>query len=590
MKTINGELVMVLKKQSAKIFTTQRLVISILIIAFLNINIFSESKQPVRAKHGMVVSASKLASQIGVEIMKKGGNAIDAGVAVGFALAVTYPFAGNIGGGGFMVIHLKSGKNVAIDYREKAPLRASRNMYLDKNGNYVPALSQTGTTSAGVPGTVAGLIYALKKYGTMSLAEVIQPAIDLAKNGWALDYMTAESFKKYLPQFKKYPASFKIFSNNGQPYKEGDIFKQTDLAKTLELIRDKGVDGFYKGRVAKLLVKQVQSLNGYFTQADLDKYKAVERKPVEGTYRGYRIVSMPPSSSGGICLIEMLNVLENYHFQPDDWGSSGYIYKLVETMKHAYADRTFLLGDEDFYHVPKAGLISKAYAKSIYNQIQKQNGIALPASKIKAGHPSNYVESHETTHFSIYDENGNAVSNTYTLNSGYGSKIVVAGAGFLLNNEMDDFSAKPGTPNQFGLMGTEGNSIQPQKRPLSSMTPTIVLKDGKPYIVIGSPGGSRIITVVLQVIMNCIDFNMNIEEAIDAPRIHDQWMPDKIFYEKFSLIKDVKQNLQKMGYKFEDANNKFPILGLAEGIMIDNKDNIIYGASDPRKIGAAIGF
>ena len=567
-----------------------RILIVFLVLSFCNIEIFSASNPPVRGKHGMVVSATKLASQIGVDIMKKGGNAIDVAVAVGFALAVTYPFAGNIGGGGFMVIHLKNGKNVAIDYREKAPLKASRNMYLDKKGNYVPALSQTGTTSTGVPGTVAGFILALKKYGTMSLKEVIQPAIDLAKDGFKLNYMTAESFKEYLPKFKKYPASFKIFSKNGQPYKEGDIFKQTDLAHTLELIRDKGTDGFYKGSIAKLLVKKVQALGGYFTQADLEKYSAVERKPIIGNYRGYEIVSMPPPSSGGICLVEMLNVLENYHFKPDDWNSSGYIYKLVETMKRAYADRTFLLGDEDFYHVPKAGLISKAYAKSIFEKIQKQNGIAMPANKIKSGHPSNYVESHETTHFSVYDEDGNAVSNTYTLNSGYGSKIVVDGAGFLLNNEMDDFSAKPGTPNQFGLMGTEGNSIQPQKRPLSSMTPTIVLKDNKPYIVIGSPGGSTIITVVLQVIMNCIDYHMNISEAIDAPRIHNQWMPDKIFYENHSIIKDVKENLKKMGYKFESTKNTFTILGLAEGIMIDRKNNIIYGASDPRKIGAAIGF
>ncbi len=553
-------------------------------------SLHGESAKPVRSKHGMVVSSSEIASQVGADIMKKGGNAIDAAVAVGFALSVTYPYAGNLGGGGFMVIHLKDGKNVTIDYREKAPLKAFRNMFLDKNGNYAPELSQQGTTSSGVPGSVAGLIFALKKYGTMSLAEVIQPAIDLAKKGWKLDYHSAESFKHFLPEFKKYPTSFKKFSKNGEPYEEGDLFKQPFLANTLELIKEKGVDGFYKGAVAEMLVKQVKSMGGYISMEDLAKYNPVERKPILGTYRGYQIVSMPPPSSGGIALVELLNILENYNFSPNDWGSSEYIHRLVEAMKYTYADRTYHLGDSDFYDVPQEGLISKEYAKSIYNKIIAAKDEAVPSSEISAGKPSKYQESHETTHFSVYDSEGNAVSNTTTINSGYGSKITVEGAGFLLNNEMDDFSAKPGVPNQFGLMGTEGNSIQPEKRPLSSMTPTIVLKDNKPYIIIGSPGGSRIITVVLQVILNCIDFHMNIQEAIDAPRIHHQWMPDKIFYEKFSLIKDVKNNLEKMGYKFEDADKRFPILGVAEGIMIDQENGTVYGASDPRGSGAAIGY
>ncbi len=562
----------------------------LLIVLVLNATTFSQNANLVRSKHGMVVSASEIASRVGTKIMEKGGNAVDAAVAVGFALAVTYPFAGNIGGGGFMVIHLKDGKNTTIDFREKAPLTATRDMYLDKNGNYVPALSQEGTTSAGVPGSVAGLIYALKKYGTIPLAKVIQPAIDLARNGWPLDYKSAESFKTFLPEFKKYPASYKIFSKDGVPFQEGEMFKQTDLARSLELIKEKGDDGFYKGKTAELLVKQIKSLGGYISQADLDKYKPVERIPVEGTYRGYKIVSMPPSSSGGIALIEMLNILENYHFSKDDWGSSEYIHKLVEAMKYTYADRTFLLGDEDFFKVPKKGLISKAYAKTIFDKIEEHKDEAVPSKDIKAGDPQKFVESNETTHYSVYDENGNAVSVTTTINSAFGSKIVVDGAGFLLNNEMDDFSAKPGVPNQFGLMGTEGNSIQPGKRPLSSMTPTIVLKDDKPFIIIGSPGGSRIITTVLQVIMNCVDFGMNIAEAISAPRIHHQWMPDEIFYENYSFPKDVRINLEKMGYKFEDANRKFSILGLAEGIMIDNGSHVIFGASDPRGSGAAVGF
>ncbi len=546
---------------------------------FLNF-IYAASKEPVRAKHGMVVSASTIASKVGIAILKKGGNAVDAAVAVGFSLAVTYPFAGNIGGGGFMVIHLKDGKNTAIDYREKAPLKATQNMFLDRNGNFDSHLSQEGATSVGVPGSVAGLIYVLKKYGTMKLADVIQPAVELAENGFPLDHSTAESFKEYLNEFKKYPSTFKIFSKNGIPYEEGDIFKQTDLARTLKIIQKNGRDGFYTGEIADRLIKEIKSLGGYFTNKDLEKYQPVERKPVFGTYRGYKIVSMPPPSSGGIALVELLNILEYYNLKDEDWGSSEYIHRLVEAMKFVYADRTKYLGDSDFYPVPERGLISKSYAKTIFEKIGNK---AIQANEISAGEPLKYQESTETTHYSVYDSYGNAVSTTTTLNSGYGCKIVVDGAGFLLNNEMDDFSAKPGVPNQFGLMGSEANSIQPGKRMLSSMTPTIVLKDDKPYIVIGSPGGSTIITVVLQVILNCIDFHMNIQQAIDAPRIHNQWMPDEITYERLALPLDVKENLIKMGYKLGREQS----LGLAEGIMINNINHIIYGASDPRGPGSA---
>ncbi len=563
---------------------------TLLLILILNPLAASEAIQLISYKHGVVVSSSTIASNVGVEIMKKGGNAIDAAVAVGFALAVTYPYAGNIGGGGFMVVHLSNGKNLTIDFREKAPLAASRNMYLDKNGKYIPALSQEGTTSTGVPGSVAGLIYALNNYGTMKLEDVIQPAIDIARNGWTIDFKTAKSFKNALPDFKKYPSSMKIFSKNGEPYKEGDIFKQPDLAWTLEQIKTKGKEGFYKGKVAELLIRQVRTMGGYITQEDLDKYKVIERKPVTGKYRGYEIVSMPPPSSGGIALVELLNVLENYHFTQNDWGSSIYIHRLVEAMKYVYADRTYNLGDSDFYDVPEKELTSKKYAKSIFNKIEKAGNKAVPPDKISSYKPSGYKESTETTHYSIYDEKGNAVSVTTTINSAFGSKIVVGGAGFLLNNEMDDFSAKPGVPNQFGLLGTEANSIQPEKRMLSSMTPTIVLKNDKPYIIIGSPGGSTIITVVLQVIMNCIDFNMDINDAISAPRIHNQWYPDFIYSEKFALSKDVINNLIKMDYRVTNISRKFPILGTAEGIMIDNKNHIIYGAADPRGSGSAEGY
>lgn len=537
----------------------------------------------------MVVTANYLASKVGVDILKKGGNAIDAAVATGFALAVTYPFAGNLGGGGFMVIQLANGKNTAIDFREKAPLSAHRDMYLDSKGNYIQKLSQEGATSVAVPGSVAGLIYALEKYGTLPLSEVIQPAIDLARKGFKLDYKSAESFNSNRKEFEKYSSSKKIFVKD-KPWKENDLFVQKDLANTLELIKKNGKDGFYKGKVAELLIKQINSLGGKITQKDLDLYSVIEKEPVKGTYKGYDIISMPPSSSGGIALIEMLNILENFTIDKNDWGSSDYIHKIVETMKYAYADRAEFLGDEEFYKVPKSILLSKEYAKRISEEIKKNFGKAVPSKEIAKDILKNFKESNETTHYSIIDKNGNAVSVTTTINSAYGSKIVVEGAGFLLNNEMDDFSAKPGEANQFGLVGNEANSIQPQKRPLSSMTPTIVLKNGKPYIIIGSPGGSRIITTVLQVILNCLEFDMSIDDAINSPRVHHQWLPDKIYIEQFALSKDVMNKLKEMGYHFEDANNKFTILGLAEGILVDQNKNIYYGAADKRGAGAAIGF
>lgn len=567
---------------------TNRSLNFIVIILFLFQFISYPNGKPVRSKNGMVVSASELASKVGVEILRKGGNAIDAAVATGFALAVTFPFAGNIGGGGFMVIHLNNGKNTTIDYREKAPLSAFKDMYLDSTGKYIPELSKEGTTSAGVPGSVAGLIYALEKYGTLKLDDVIQPAIDLARNGFKIDDWTAKSFQQYSEDFNKYPSTKKIFTKNGESFQEGDLLKQTDLALTLEKIKEKGNDGFYKGKVAELIVKQIKEMGGYITLEDLEKYKPVERKPVVGTYRGYKIISMPPPSSGGVALIQMLNILEHYNFNIEDWGSSYYYNKLVESMKYAYADRSKYLGDPDFFPVPVDGLISKIYADSIYKKI---NDFAIPSKEILPGNPAQFYESTETTHYSIYDSFGNAVSVTTTLNAGYGSKIVVEGAGFLLNNEMDDFSAKPNEPNMFGLIGGEANSIQPEKRMLSSMTPTIVLKDEKPFIIIGSPGGSTIITTVLQVILNCIDFKMNIQEAINKPRIHHQWLPDIIFKEKFAITKDVQQNLLKMGYNFDDANSLyFSYIGVAQGIMIDNENKVIFGGTDPRSSGAAIGY
>ncbi len=390
--------------------------------------------------------------------------------------------------------------------------------------------------------------------------------------------------------FLKYPSSKKIFTKNGEPYKTGDLFVQKDLAWTLEQIKEKGVNGFYKGNVAELLVNQVKSLGGIITLEDLEKYLPVEREPILGNYRGYEIVSMPPPSSGGIALVEMLNILENYDLSEEDWGSAVYLHKIIEAMKYAYADRTYHLGDEDFYPVPKEELASKEYAKTIFEKIEQAKNKATPSSEIKSLEVSSIHESTETTHYSVYDSYGNAVSVTTTINSAFGSGIVVEGAGFLLNNEMDDFSGKPGVMNQFGLLGTEANSIQPEKRMLSSMTPTIILEDGQPYIIMGSPGGSTIITTVLQVVLNCIDFDMNIREAIEAPRIHHQWMPDSIFYEQKALNPELRTKLIEMGYHFWDEGAESRWLGIAEGILIDNNNGIIYGTSDPRGGGLAIGY
>ena len=568
----------------------KKVIYSLIIIILFFFPSCTNEPQPVGAESGMVVSTSSYASKVGVEILKKGGNAIDAAVAVGFALAVTYPSAGNLGGGGFMIIHLADGKNITIDYREKAPLSAHKDMYLNEAGEFVPELSQQGATSTGVPGSVAGLIYALENYGTLSLAEVIQPAIELAKNGWRLERRDSIYFSNNFPLFEKYPSSKIIFTKNGDLYRVGDLFVQPDLAWTLEQIKENGKDGFYKGKVAGLLVEQVSSLGGYITLEDLEKYQPVERAPVIGTYRSYKIISMPPPSSGGIALVELLNILENYDLSNENWGSSKYIHHIVEAMKYVYADRTYHLGDADFYPVPENYLISKEYAKTIFERIKAAKNRAVPSSEIKSLDVVQVQESTETTHYSVYDSFGNAVSTTTTINSSFGSGIVVEGAGFLLNNEMDDFSGKPGVMNQFGLLGTEANSIQPEKRMLSSMTPTIILKDGEPYIVIGSPGGSKIITTVLQVVLCCVDFDMSIREAVEASRIHHQWMPDSLYYESGALTEDVQTELTQMGYALVNDGSELCILGIAEGIMIDNQNKIIYGASDPRGGGLAVGY
>lgn len=542
------------------------------------------NSHPVQGKNGMVVTAQELATKVGLHILKKGGNAIDAAVAVGFALAVTYPAAGNLGGGGYMVIRKSDGTCTTLDYRERAPMKAFRDMYLDSAGNHQPILSEEGVTSSGVPGSVAGLIYALEKYGTMKLSEVIQPAINLATDGFSLSNSDARIINSNFKNWQKYESSGKIFLNNGEKYQEGEIFKQKDLGKTLGLIKKFGKDGFYKGETAKLIVEQMTKDGGYMTLEDLENYKVIEREPLRGTYRGYEIVSMPPSSSGGIALIQMLNILENTDLAKLGWGSSEYYHYLVETMRRVYADRSKHLGDPEYYDVPLKQLISKEYARERFNSIKE---VSSRSSEVLPGEVSGLYESEETTHYSIYDKSGNAVSVTTTINSSFGSNVVVEGAGFLLNNEMDDFSSKPGVPNQFGLLGSEANSIEPGKRMLSSMTPTIVLKENEPYLVVGSPGGSTIMTVVLQVILNCIDFGMSIRDANDAPRIHHQWYPDEIWYEKFGLSNDVMENMQRKGHIFA---KKTRTLGLVEGIMIDKKAGIISGATDKRGYGLAEGY
>ncbi len=544
---------------------------------------YAKFQAPVRAKNGMVVSANEIASKVGVEILKKGGNAIDAAVATGFALAVTYPQAGNIGGGGFMVIHLADGKNTTIDYREKAPATAFRDMYLDSNGDFDISLSTEGWGASGVPGSVYGLLYALEKYGTMSREEVLKPAIELAKSGFKVGYRFARALNHYRDKFSSIPSTKKIFTKEEGVYSDDDIFIQSELANTLIRIKENGIDGFYKGETAKLIAKQSKSNGGFISLEDLNNYKAVERNAVTGRFRENKIVSVGPPSSGGIALVEALNALENFAFDNDSWGSSNYIHIVSEVLKHVYADRAEHLGDEDFYPVPKKWLLSKKRGKEIADDVTE---IAKPSNDISHSKPPK-KESEETTHYSVIDASGNAVSVTTTLNSTFGNKIVVDGAGFILNNEMDDFSAKPGTPNQFGLLGGEANSIEPNKRMLSAMTPTIVLdKENRPYLVVGSPGGSTIITTVMQILLNVIEFKMDIQEAISQPRFHHQWKPERIDYEKYGMTNDVKNALISKGHFI----GKQRMLGRAEGILVDYKNNIIWGASDPRGYGKAVGY
>ncbi len=535
---------------------------------------------PVWAKNGMVATQEKLASDIGLQILKDGGNAVDAGVAVGFALAVTLPRAGNIGGGGFMMIYdAKQGKTVALDYREKAPRSASRDMYLDSEGNAVSDLSRYHGLAVGVPGTVAGLLKALEEHGTMSREQVMAPAIALAEDGIEVTAGLSESLEALSDRLQKWPSTKKIFFKaDGSTYQPGERLKQPELARSLKLIATQGADGFYKGDTARKLVKAVNDAGGIMSLEDFANYEAIDRVPVKGDYRGYEIVSMPPPSSGGIHIIQILNILEGYPLKDYGQNSAQTIHLMAEAMQLAYADRAEYLGDSDFIDVPSSGLTSQAYADKLRGLIDPNK--ATPASTIKANNPLPY-ESDQTTHFSVVDKDGNAIANTYTLNFSYGTGLVADGTGILLNNEMDDFSAKPGVPNGYGLLGGEANAVEANKRPLSSMSPTLVFKDNKPYIVTGSPGGSRIITTVLQVISNVIDHDMNIAEATHAPRIHDQWLPDEIRIEK-ALNVDTIKKLESMGHTVSPQAT----MGSTQSIMVTPDG--VYGSSDPRIVDAAV--
>ncbi|MGF7173799.1 gamma-glutamyltransferase [Azospirillum doebereinerae] len=528
---------------------------------------------PVRAQNGMVASEHRLATEVGVATLKRGGNAVDAAVAVGFALAVVLPNAGNLGGGGFMIVHdAKSGRDVAIDFREMAPAKAFRDMYLDGQGKVVPDRSLYTHLAVGIPGTVAGLAHAQEKYGTLPLAEVIAPAIKLAREGYAVTPQLAGLLEVERDHLAAWGATRAVFFKAERPLRVGETLVQEDLAKSLELIAAQGAKAFYEGSIAEKIAAEMAKNNGFITADDLKSYKVVEREPVSGTYRGYTVKSMPPPSSGGVHIVQMLNILERYPLKELGAGSAQTIHLMAEAMKLAFADRSEYLGDPDFTKVPVKGLTARAYADELAAKIDPDK--ATPASTIKPGKPAPY-ESDQTTHFSVADSQGNVVSTTYTLNLNFGSGIVAEGTGILLNNEMDDFSAKPGVPNAFGLIGGDANAVQPFKRPLSSMSPTIVLKDGKPWLLTGSPGGSRIITTTLETVIDHIDFAMNPAEAAALPRVHHQWTPDELRVEK-GLSPDTVKLLEQKGHKVAVK----PTMGRTQTIQL--RDDGLYGFSDPR--------
>ncbi len=572
-------------------FQTFRLSLLVSAALLSSVAVQAASQAPVAAENGMVVSAQHLATKVGVDVLKRGGNAVDAAVAVGYALAVVYPAAGNLGGGGFMTVQLADGRKTFLDFREKAPLGATANMYLDKDGNVVKGLSTKGHLAVGVPGSVSGMEYAREKYGTMKRAALLAPSIQLADKGFVLEQGDIDLLNTSTADFKDDAATGAIFLNRGEPFTAGQKLVQKDLAKTLKTISAKGTDGFYKGWVADAIVASSKSGKGLITQADLDQYKTREMPPVECDYRGYHVVSAPPPSSGGVIICEMLNVLEGYPLKDLGYLSAQAVHYQIEAMRHAYVDRNSYLGDPDFVKNPLDRLLDKGYAEKLRAAIDpKKAGVS---KEIKPG-----VAPHEgsnTTHYSIADKWGNAVSVTYTLNDWFGAKVTAPSTGVLLNDEMDDFTSKIGVPNLYGLVQGEANAIAPGKRPLSSMSPTIVSKDGKPVMVVGTPGGSRIITAVMLTMINAIDYGMNVQEAVDAPRFHQQWLPDVTNVETYALSPDTRKLLVDMGHNLgepQPANHLAAIIVGAPslgGKPVAN--NRFYGANDPRRnTGLAAGY
>ncbi len=544
--------------------------------------------EPVRGKHAMVASQHEIASKIGVEVLKKGGNAIDAAIAVGIALAVVYPEAGNLGGGGFMLIRFKDGRTTSIDYREMAPKAATRDVFVDKDGNLIRGEggSTVGYRASGVPGTLAGFDMAFKKYGSgkVKWADLVEPARAVAQNGYTLTDRLARLFISYKDTLSKYPESNRIFLRNGKYFQEGDVLKQPELAETLARIKTQGAKEFYTGKTAQLIADDMKANNGLITLDDLKNYVAKERTPLRGTYRGHEIITMPPPSSGGIVMLQVLNMLEGYDVRSMGHHSSAKYHVLAEAMRRSFADRAEYMADPDFADVPVAQLIDKKYAERRSSTIQPNK--ASSSRDIKWGEFA-MAEGMETTHFTVVDAEGTVVSNTYTINDLYGSRVTIKGTGVLMNDEMDDFAARPGRPNLFGLVQGERNKVEGGKRPLSSMTPTIVMrKDGRPWFALGARGGPRIISAVMQSVINVIDHDLDIQAAIDAPRIHQQWLPDEIMYEPFGMSPDTLNILKGFGHKFVDRPGN---IASATGIMIA-EDGVRLGAIDSRSDGAAIGY
>lgn len=537
----------------------------------------------MRARRVMVTAQEPTATDVGVAVLKSGGNAVDAAVAIGFALAVTHPYAGNIGGGGFMLARFADGRTTFVDFREAAPLAASRDMYLDAKGD-VTRDSLEGWRAAGVPGTVRGLELAHKQYGRKSWAELIRPAVELARKGFPLSYAQAETLRseRTVQLLDRFPESKRIFLKNGALFEAGDILRQPELARTLDRIARKGAREFYEGETAKTLAAEMTKAGGLITREDLAHYRAIERKPIEGDYKGHHIITSPPPSSGGIGILQMLGMLENSGYEKAGSGSAASIHFVAECMRRFYADRSEYFGDPDFYHVPLRGLLDPEYIRMRAASIDRER--ATPSDRIGAGQPSK-AESTETTHYNVVDAEGNAVAVTYTLNGGFGNGVTVPGLGFLLNNEMDDFAAKPGYENMFHLVQGESNAIAPRKRPLSSMTPTIVTRDGKVEMLLGAPGGSRIITAVLQVFLNVVDFGMNIQDAIDAPRFHHQWKPDDLEHER-GISPDTLAALKARGHNIEDL--RYTVTARVDVIRVDK--GWLEGGSDGRGAGKAAGY